>query len=144
MSASNWCKRSSGKTHRRSVIGVRLPWRAIALARLAQRAPLRPVGVEILRFEPAFASGFARGPFAGQHREPGGVAIAALDDHVIAENPLERKTEPDGGAARGGIEGIAFPFVAAIAERIEGVTGQEILRLGGERRALHLRTEQEN
>jgi len=55
---------------------------------------------------------------------------------VVAKDAFEAKAEPQGGAARRGVERIAFPLVAAVAERLEGIAGQQILRLGGERRAL--------
>ena len=100
------------------------------------RSPLGAVGVEILRRKPAFERGLSRRPVGGQHGEPGGVAAARLDDHVVAKDAFEAKAEAQRGAARRGVERIAFPLVAAIAERLEGVAGQQILRLGGERRAL--------
>src|SRR5258707_10058277 len=104
---------------------------------------LRPIRVEILRRQPPFERGLPGRPLGFQHREPGGIAAAALDDHVVAENALERKTETERGAARRGIEGIAFPLVAAKPKRLENIARQEILRLRGERCALERRTEQD-
>src|SRR5262249_53383313 len=103
---------------------------------------LRAIRVEILGSQPALERGFSGRPFVGQHREPGGVAAAALDDHVIAKNAFKGEAEAQRGAARGGVERVAFPLVAAIAQRFEDVAGQKILRFGRERRALQRRAQQ--
>ena len=102
----------------------------------AELCLLPPIPIEILRREPALERGFARRPFAVEHGEPGGVAAAALDDHVLAEQALIGEAEALRRPLRRGVERIAFPFVAPIAERFEGVAGDQVLRLGGERRAL--------
>ena len=99
----------------------------------------RPVVIEIVRREPALVRRLARRPLAVEHRKPGGVAVAALDDHVLAENPLEREAEALRGAARGRVEGVALPLVAAIAELLEDIAREQILRLGRAGRALHRR-----
>src|SRR5262245_34716371 len=75
-------------------------------------------GVEIFRREPALESGLAGRPLAVEHREPGGVAVASLDDEVLAEHAFEREAEALGGAPRGGIERVAFPLVTAVAQRL--------------------------
>ena len=103
------------------------------------RAELRllpPIPIEILRREPALERGLARRPFAVEHGEIGGVAVAALGDHVLAQDAFEREAEAQRRAARRRVERVAFPFVAPIAERLEHIARQQILRLGGERRAL--------
>ena len=97
----------------------------------------RPSASKLSGAEPAFVSRLARRPFAVEHRKPGGVAIAALDDHVLAENALEREAEPLRGATRRRVEGVAFPFIAPITEVIEDIGRQEILSLGRARSALH-------
>ena len=97
---------------------------------------LPPLGVEIFAPEPALERRLARGPLAVEHRKPGGVAAAALDDHVLAEDALEGEAEPLRRAPRGRVQRVAFPLVAPVAERIEDVGGEEILRLGRARRAL--------
>src|SRR6267378_1496813 len=79
---------------------------------LAQADTLPPVGIEIVRREPALERGLAGGPFGIARREPGGVVVAPLDDHVVAEDALEREAEAQCRAARGGVERVAFPFVA--------------------------------
>src|SRR5258708_40281973 len=89
----------------------------------AQLLALAAVGVEVLRREPALERGFARRPVGGQHGEPGGVAVAALDDHVVAKNALVAKAEAQRGAARGGIERIAFPLVTAGSEAVRRSVG---------------------
>src|SRR5438094_4286640 len=58
-----------------------------------QVAALLPVGVEIRRVEPALERLAQRRPFAIDHREPGGVPVAALGDHRLAEQPLIAEAE---------------------------------------------------
>src|SRR3984957_3668884 len=91
----------------------------------AQPLALRAGGIEVLRREPALERRLACRPLGLEHGEPGGVAAAPLDDHVVAKDALVAEAEPQRGAARGCIERIAFPFVAAIAERLEGIAGEE-------------------
>src|SRR5215467_8749367 len=112
-------------------------------AQLPELFLLCPIRAEILRRQPPLECGLAGRPLGFQHREPGGIAAAALDDHVVAENAFERKTETERGATRRGIEGVTFPLVAAKPERLENIARQEILRLRGERGALERRTEQD-
>ena len=56
------------------------------------------LGIEILRREPCLEGPLDRRPFGIQHGEPGRVAVAALDDHVLPEHALEGEAEPFGGA----------------------------------------------
>src|SRR6516165_4777749 len=92
--------------------------------------------VEINRAQPALEIAPARRPLAIEHGKSDVVAIAALGNHVLAESALVDKSIAQRGAPRGGVERIALPFVAAIAERVEAVTRQEILGFGAERGAL--------
>jgi hypothetical protein len=50
--------------------------------RARERHLLAPRRIEICGIEPALEGGAARRPFRIQHREPSGVAVAALADHV--------------------------------------------------------------
>src|SRR5918999_6512469 len=45
------------------------------------------------RLHPRFEPGALGRPVAIRHREPRAVAIAALDDHMLAEHALEREAE---------------------------------------------------
>src|ERR1700726_4222567 len=92
--------------------------------------------VEILRRKPALEVELAHRPLAVEHGEPGVVAVAALGDHVLAERAFVDKAVAQRGAPRRSIEGIAFPFVAPIAERLEDVTRQQVLSFSAQRRAL--------
>src|SRR5215204_6319764 len=85
------------------------------VARPGQAEP-EPGGVEIRRVEPALESAPARRPFAVEHRIPGGVAVLALDHHVLAEHALEGEAEAAGGALRALVRVIALPLEAAVAE----------------------------
>src|SRR5262249_24952455 len=95
--------------------------------------------VEIVGRQPAFEIALARGPFGIEHRKPGVIAIASLGHHVVAERALVDETVAQCRATRRGIERIAFPFIAAIAECLEHVTRQQILGFGAKRRALQTR-----
>src|SRR6185503_17607233 len=139
-------------------------WRRLAPARAARRAAARAgrpaarqlrssgsavkraqadflpsVDVEVLRCEPALEGALARRPFAVEHGKPGIVAVATFGDQMLAERAFISKAIAQRGRARGGVERIAFPLVAAVAERLEGVAREQILRLGAERRALQRR-----
>src|SRR5262249_56609519 len=81
----------------------------------------------------------ARRPFGIEHRKPGIVTIAALGDHVLAERAFVDETVAQCGAPRWGVKRIALPFIAAVAERLEHLTRQQILRFGAPRRALQPR-----
>ena len=56
------------------------------------------LGVEVGGIEPCFKGLLAGRPFVVEHGEPGGVAVAAFDDHVLAENSLKREAEALRGA----------------------------------------------
>src|SRR6516162_9076593 len=83
---------------------------------------LNALGIEILWPQPQFD-----------------IAIAALGNHVLAERALVDEAIAARGPPRRGIESVAFPFIAAIAERLEHVTRQQILSFGTERCALQRR-----
>lgn len=51
-----------------------------------QSLELCAMRVEVLRREPRFISRLQYWPLAVDDREPGGVTIAPLDDHVLAED----------------------------------------------------------
>src|SRR5690349_7270053 len=106
---------------------------------LAQACPLSSLRIEVLGREPALEGSLARRPFAIEHRVVRGIAAALLADHVEAQNALEHESIAQGGPTRSCIERIALPFVAPIAERLEGVAREQILRLGSKRRALQRR-----
>src|SRR5208337_1387311 len=92
----------------------------------ARQALLLPsLAIEVVAPEPALEGRLASRPFAVEHREPGGVAVAALDDHVLAENTLEGEAQALRRAPRRRVERVALPFVTAIAERIENIGGEE-------------------
>src|SRR5436853_7893914 len=105
---------------------------ALGSARVQPRQayPLPACRVEIFRHKPALEGRLARRPFGIEHRVPGRVAVAALDDHVLAEEALEGEAETQRSAPPGGVERVALPLVAAVAERLERVAGEQILRLG--------------
>src|SRR5207237_8303175 len=91
-----------------------------------------PPAVEIFRLKPTLERRLRTRPFGIEHCKPRRIAVFTLDDHVLAKNSFEGKTEPQRRAARNCIQRIALPFVPAVAERFECVAREEILRLGGE------------
>src|SRR5664279_5258225 len=82
-----------------------------------------------------FQLDFHVAPFVIEDAKPGGIAVAALDDHVGFLNALELKAHAQRGMARALIERITFPFEAAVAKR-KGVFEHEISRLSIRARAL--------
>src|SRR5947209_17272654 len=88
---------------------------------LLQGAALNAAGAQVVGREPGLEAGGHRGPRFVGDRIPGGIAVAALDHHVLAEDALEAEAEALGGAPRRRVEGVAFPLQAAVAELVEGV-----------------------
>ena len=82
---------------------------------------------------------FTARPLVVQHRVPGGVAVASLHDHVPAEDALERETQPLGGGARPGVEGVALPLDPAVAQGLERLAQEEVGGLGVGARPLRRR-----
>ncbi len=105
-------------------------------AQVGQPPALAAVGVEVLRRQPALERAARGRPLAVEQREPRGVAVAALDDHVLAERALVGEAEALGGPARARVGGVALPLQAAVAEVVEGVAREQVDRLGRGRRAL--------
>src|SRR5690606_18659300 len=105
---------------------------------VAQPPPLPPLGIEIIGRQPLLHAAAHGRPFAVDDREPGGVAVAALVDDSLAENAFELEAEPRRGRARRRVEAVALPFVAPVAQVVEGAPHQQVLRLGGRGGALEL------
>src|SRR5262249_52201804 len=124
---------------RRGKEAVALPRPLVHAIQLAQAYPLPSLRIEILRREPALEGGFARRPFAIEHRKPGIVAVAALGDQMLPERALVNEAVAQRCTARGGVDAFALPAVAPVTQRLEGVACEQILRLGAERRALQRR-----
>src|SRR5882724_2749836 len=81
---------------------------------------------KIRRIEPALEICLSERPFGIEHGEPCRVPVSPLDDHVLPENPLEAETQAQRGPPRRGIESVALPFVAAIAQFVEHMPRQQI------------------
>ncbi len=105
-----------------------------------QALPLPPLGVEIRRIQPDLERRLQPRPFAVDRREPGGVAVATLGHHRLPEQPLIGQPQPLGGPPRRQVQRVAFPFVAAIAQR-EDPRHHQQHRLGRRRGALQHRRE---
>ena len=101
-----------------------------------QRRALASFGVEVVRGQPRLERRLPRRPVTVDHREPRRVARAALHDHVLAEDALEREAEARGGAARRLVQRVALPLVAAVAERLEGVARHQVHGFSRAARAL--------
>src|SRR4051794_29806979 len=86
--------------------------------------------VEVRRVEPRLERGTARGPPAVDDREPRVVAVASTPDVRLPERPLVGEAEPLRSTARRSVQAVALPFVAAIAQVVEGVPHHEVHRFG--------------
>ncbi len=75
-------------------------------------------------------------PFFIKQAIPCGVAVAAFDDHHLAEGAFILKSEAHGGVSRAMVERVAFPFISAIAQ-IKSGAHHQIHRFGCESGALH-------
>src|SRR5712675_2299690 len=95
---------------------------------VAQAGPLPAIRIEILRRQPALERRLARRPLAIEDREESGVAVAALRDHVLAQHALEGESIAQCSPTRWCVERVALPLVAAIAERLERIAREQILR----------------
>src|SRR5215470_8359327 len=71
-----------------------------------------------------------RRPFAIEDREPRRITVAPLMDVGLPPDALEFEAEPGRSCPRSGIERIALPGVAAIAESIKDVPHHQVHRLG--------------
>ena len=91
-----------------------------------EAAELAVFGVEVCRIEPGFEGLLAGVPFVVEDGEPGGVAVLVFDYHVLAEDAFEGEAEAQGGAVTGLVEGVALPFVAAIAEVFKDMAGHQV------------------
>ena len=105
-------------------------------AQRRQRGPLTPVGVEVLGRQPRAEGRADRRPLAVEDREPRRVAVAPLDDHVLAEHALRDEAEAQRRGLRPLVGRVALPLQPPVAERLEGVARQQEDRLGRLRRAL--------
>src|SRR5574341_1602330 len=100
-------------------------------SRLSEPLPLSPTPIEVRRIEPPLEPRPERGPLRVEHRVPRRVPGAALHDHVLAEDAFEGEPEPDRGALRGFVQGVALPLVPPVAQILEGVLRHQVHRLGG-------------
>src|SRR5437764_6631096 len=90
----------------------------------SERPLLDALAVEVLGRQPRLEPGADRRPLVVGDRVPGGVAVATLDHHVVAEDALEAEPEALGGASRGRVQRIALPFEPAVAELVERMAGE--------------------
>ena len=96
---------------------------------MAQGFSLLAIGIEIFRVEPSgMGVANARPLFVGD-RKPRRIAAAALDDQVIEKFTLIAKTEAQGRRSGRCVEGVAFPFQAAVFQRLHGVVHHQRERL---------------
>ena len=73
---------------------------------------------------------FQRGPFGVDNGISRVVSRLLLGYHVLTKNALGFEAEPLGCALRRLVAVVAFPFAAAVAEVLEGVPHEQIVRLG--------------
>src|ERR1700679_772483 len=85
--------------------------------------------VKVFRREARFQAATHARPLLVDDGEPRRVAAALLVDDRIEEDAFKAKAEAQGSASRGYVQRIALPFVAAIAEVVEGMAHQQVLDL---------------
>ncbi len=99
---------------------------------MGEAGALAALGIEVLGGEPALEAGADGGPFAVDDGVTGGIAVFALPHHVVAGDAFEGEAEAGGGVAGGLVAAVAAPLPAAVAQRGEGVVGDEEEGLGGD------------
>ncbi len=67
--------------------------RRLFVSQVGERAPLLSALVEVGRVQPGLEAGAQGRPVPVEDGEPGGVAGPALDDQVLAEDPLEMNSQ---------------------------------------------------
>src|SRR5215216_3986858 len=92
---------------------------------ITERLSLLSLCIKIRRIEPGLEVGAQRGPFMVQDREPGRVAVHALDDAMLVEDPLVDEAETTGRGAGAGIGGVALPFHAPVSQMVESMCDEE-------------------
>src|SRR5258708_6571708 len=75
-----------------------------SLLQVGKTLALLAGGIEICRRQPRLIGRLDRRPLAIGHRKPRGVAVASLDDHVLAKRALVGEAEPQRGAFRRSVE----------------------------------------
>ena len=114
-----------------------------ARRRSPQTVPLMSLGHRSWRGRAMLRRPASGGPFVVEHREPGRIAVAILDDHVLAEDAFKGKAQAQGGAAAGLVFRVALPLVAAVAQVFEDVPGHQVHGFSGGRGALQRRRQQD-
>ena len=97
-----------------------------------QACSLPAIGRKVLIRQPCFIGFFELRPFAVDDGKPGGVAVAALDDHGLTKQTFVTETKPPDPANGLLVEGIALPFQAPVAQPIKNKMHDEIHRFGGD------------
>src|SRR3984893_16899199 len=98
--------------------------------------PLTSGAIEIAGIEPSLECRLQRRPFAVEDREPAGIAVAPFVDRRLTEHPFIAEAQALRRGARGRIERIAFPLVAAVAQFVEDAAHHQGHGLGSRRGAL--------
>src|SRR5674476_163635 len=78
----------------------------------AQAEDLFARGGEIFRRQPALEIAFTLRPFAVEHGEHDGIAIAALGDHMLTQDTLEDEAIAARRPARCGVVRVTLPLVS--------------------------------
>jgi len=129
---------------------VRKHWYKVATAsdgtlsnrsKIQERLYLGSLRIKVGRIEPGFKCSFQDGPLRVDDRIPGRVAVAAFVYSRLAKNAFEHESQPVRRPTGSCIQGIAFPFVAAVAQFIEDPAHHQEHGLGGCRRFLQPRRE---
>ena len=85
---------------------------------------LLAVSTNVLRAQPSLISGFKCRPFIVDNRKLGGIPVAAFIDNRLPEQAFIAEAQTRCGGAGGGIQAIAFPFIAPVAKLFEDAAHQ--------------------
>src|ERR1700751_2420933 len=86
---------------------------------VAEPPPLLSLFVEVGWIQPGLEGRADSRPLTVRDGVPGRVTTSAFVGDGVSEDALECKSVARGGRARGRVQAVAFPFVAAIAELVE-------------------------
>jgi hypothetical protein len=92
---------------------------------------LAAVPIEVSGCEPGLEAVAHARPLLVRDGEPCRIAAALLVDAGVEEDAFEAEAEAQRRAAGRRIERITFPFVAAIAEVLEGLAHHQVLGIRG-------------
>ncbi len=90
-----------------------------------------PLRVKVTVCQPIHQGRAEWRPFGVEDGKPGGIAVACLVHHGLAEDAFELKAQALGSRDGWRVQAVALPFKAAVAQGVKSVLHQQKLGLGG-------------